>query len=51
MGKSAHSLALNAGIEQANRALILEAPLGAPALLPQRVVGESRIGRDFAGRK
>lgn len=46
MGRSAHSLALETGIEQANRALILQTPLGAQALLPQRVVGESRIGRD-----
>ena len=47
MGRSAHSLALDAGIEQTNRALILETPLGAQALLPQRVGGESRIGRAF----
>ena len=47
MGRSAHSLAPAVRIEQANRALILETPFGAQALLPQRVVGESRIGRDF----
>jgi type VI secretion system secreted protein VgrG len=47
MGRSAHSLAFETGIDQANRALILQTPLGAQALLPQRVVGESRIGRDF----
>jgi type VI secretion system secreted protein VgrG len=47
MGRSAYSLAHDAGIEQASRALILETPLGTQALLPQRVVGESRIGRDF----
>jgi type VI secretion system secreted protein VgrG len=38
---------LEAGIEQAYRALILESPLGPQVLLPQRVVGESRIGREF----
>jgi len=38
---------LEAGIEQGNRALILSTPLGAQVLLPQRVVGESRIGREF----
>ncbi|CAN7529627.1 type VI secretion system tip protein VgrG [Trinickia sp. LjRoot230] len=47
MGRLAHTLAIAAGIEQVNRALILESPLGAQVLLPQRVVGESRIGRDF----
>lgn len=47
MGTLAHTLAIAAGIEQVTRALILESPLGAQVLLPQRVVGESRIGRDF----
>ncbi len=47
MGRSARSLALEAGIDQINRALILETPLGLHALLPQRVAGESHIGRDF----
>ncbi|MBU6489292.1 MAG: type VI secretion system tip protein VgrG, partial [Burkholderiales bacterium] len=46
MGRSAHSLMLEMGVEQANRALILASPLGAQMLLPQRVVGESRIGRE-----
>ena len=47
MGRSARSLMLEAGFEQGNRALILSTPLGAQVLLPQRVVGESRIGREF----
>ncbi len=47
MGRSARSLMLKTGIEQAHRALILESPLGPQVLLPQRVVGESRIGREF----
>jgi type VI secretion system secreted protein VgrG len=38
---------LEMGIELANRALVLESPLGRQVLLPQRVVGESRIGREF----
>lgn len=47
MGRSARSLMLDTGIEQAYRTLILESPLGPQVLLPQRVVGESRIGREF----
>jgi len=38
---------LETGVEQANRTLILQTPDGTPTLLPQRVVGESRIGRGF----
>jgi len=45
MGRSAHSLMFETGIEQANRTLILQTPDGARTLLPQRAVGESRIGR------
>lgn len=47
MGRSAYSLMLETGVEQASRVLILESPLGPQVLMPQRVVGESRIGRDF----
>lgn len=47
MGRSARSLMLETGIEQAYRALILESPLGPQVLLPQRVAGGSRIGRGF----
>lgn len=47
MGRSAHSLMLEAGIEQANRTLILRTPDGTKTLLPQRVVGESHIGGGF----
>lgn len=47
MGRSAYSLMLETGIEQASRVLILESPLGPQVLMPQRVVGESRIGREF----
>ncbi|QBR00088.1 type VI secretion system Vgr family protein [Paraburkholderia pallida] len=47
MGISAHSLLADAGVEQANRTLILETPLGAQVLLPQRAVCEARIGRDY----
>ncbi|MBR7943588.1 type VI secretion system Vgr family protein [Burkholderia cenocepacia] len=47
MGRLPNSLMLDAGIEQTNRALVLETPLGAKVLLPQRAMGESRVGRDF----
>lgn len=47
MGRLPNSLILDAGIEQTNRTLILDTPLGAKTLLPQRVMGESRVGRDF----
>ncbi|WP_118179529.1 type VI secretion system Vgr family protein [Paraburkholderia phosphatilytica] len=48
MGQSAYSVLSSAGIEQSHRAVILDTPLGAQALLPQRVMGESRLGRDMA---
>jgi len=47
MGRLPNALMLDAGIEQTNRTLILDTPLGAKVLLPQRVIGESRLGRDF----
>ncbi|WGS49816.1 type VI secretion system tip protein TssI/VgrG [Paraburkholderia sp. D15] len=48
MSQSAYSVLMDAGIEQSHRAVILNTPLGAKALLPQRVVGESRVGREMA---
>ncbi|WP_254223822.1 hypothetical protein [Burkholderia multivorans] len=47
MGRLPNSLMLDAGIEQTNRTLILDTPLGTKVLLPQRAMGESRVGRDF----
>lgn len=39
--------AINAGITQSERLLKLDTPLGEDVLLPQRVAGTSRIGRNF----
>src|SRR4051794_19402973 len=39
--------AINAGITQSERLLKLDTPLGDDVLLPQRVIGTSRIGRNF----
>ncbi|WP_026120899.1 type VI secretion system Vgr family protein [Paraburkholderia kururiensis] len=38
---------INAGISQQDRLLKLDSPLGSDVLLPQRAVGQSRIGRHF----
>ncbi|WP_176315936.1 hypothetical protein, partial [Burkholderia vietnamiensis] len=38
---------LGDGLVQRDRLLKLDTPLGDNALLPYRVVGQSRIGRDF----
>ena len=39
-------LALSNGLVQSSRLVKLDTPLGDNVLLPQRVVGHSRIGRD-----
>ncbi|MFL9944255.1 hypothetical protein, partial [Paraburkholderia graminis] len=47
MGAQDLVAAINAGITQSERLLKLDAPLGEDVLLPQRVAGTSRIGRNF----
>ncbi|AXE91451.1 type VI secretion system Vgr family protein [Paraburkholderia sp. DD10] len=39
--------AINAGINQTERLLKLDTPLGTEVLVPQRAIGTSRIGRNF----
>ncbi|WP_321885016.1 type VI secretion system Vgr family protein [Paraburkholderia bannensis] len=40
--------AIDGGLSQTDRLLRLDTPLGINALLPQRAIGSSRIGRDFS---
>jgi type VI secretion system secreted protein VgrG len=47
MGAQDLAAAINAGINQTERLLRLDTPLGADVLVPQRVIGKSRIGRNF----
>ncbi|QCP52328.1 type VI secretion system tip protein VgrG [Trinickia violacea] len=47
MGAQDLNSIMKAGVYQTDRLLKLDTPLGSDVLLPQRVVGESRIGRNF----
>jgi type VI secretion system secreted protein VgrG len=47
MGVKDLAAAISAGINQTERLLKLDTSLGADALVPQRVIGKSRVGRNF----
>jgi type VI secretion system secreted protein VgrG len=47
MGAQNIIAAISSGLAQSDRLLKLDTPLGSDALLPQRVIGHSRIGRHF----
>ncbi|CAG9219436.1 VgrG protein [Paraburkholderia sabiae] len=47
MGAQDTIAAITGGLAQDNRLLKLDTPLGADMLVPQRLVGHSRLGRDF----
>jgi type VI secretion system secreted protein VgrG len=47
MGVQELAATISAGINQTERLLKLDTPLGADALVPQRVIGKSRVGRNF----
>ncbi|CAB3741853.1 hypothetical protein LMG22037_06535 [Paraburkholderia phenoliruptrix] len=47
MGVQELAAAIGAGINQTERLVKLDTPLGADALVPQRAIGKSRIGRNF----
>ncbi|MEM5340032.1 type VI secretion system Vgr family protein [Paraburkholderia azotifigens] len=48
MGAQDTIAAITGGLVQDNRLLKLDTPLGADVLVPQRLIGHSRLGRDFA---
>ncbi|MFM0374369.1 type VI secretion system Vgr family protein [Paraburkholderia aspalathi] len=47
MGAQDIIAAIKGGLLQSDRLLKLDTPLGANVLLPQRLVGQSRLGRDY----
>ncbi|MFM0157479.1 type VI secretion system Vgr family protein [Paraburkholderia sediminicola] len=47
MGAQDIIAAIKGGLAQSDRLLKLDTPLGANVLLPQRLVGQSRLGRDY----
>ncbi|WP_281662834.1 contractile injection system protein, VgrG/Pvc8 family, partial [Paraburkholderia fungorum] len=47
MGAQDIIAAIKGGVLQSDRLLKLDTPLGANVLLPQRLVGRSRLGRDY----
>src|SRR5258707_15021609 len=47
MGAQDIIAAIKGGLAQSDRLLKLDTPLGANVLFPQRLVGHSRLGRDY----